>query len=218
MTASHAPVPQYSPRDESDLLWYFGPGQTAFERSTMGGMLERAEAFGSVTYTWPMEPVLTAAGVCIGHRSAITARPTAETHEVSGYVPDDRVLERYAHVSRLVMLVERRSQLSATVLALYFGESGNRWALGTTGHGRVGALYHLTDKGRALVAAASAEPNAIQIPAPQRLEVIAAVHKAQPRAKAAEERAMALAKCCRQAEQLEKEARAAWHDAKLQLG
>jgi hypothetical protein len=214
MTATPAPVPQYSPREETDLLWYFGPGQAVFERSTMGSMLERAEAFGSVTHAWPMEPVLTAAGVCIGHRSAITARPTAETHEVSGYVPDDQVLTRYAHVSKIMLLVERRSALAATVLALYFGEAGNRWALGTTGHGRVGALYHLTEKGRALVAAASTEPNTIQIPAPQRLEVLAAVNKA----KATEERSMALAKCCRQAEHLEREARAAWHDAKKQLG
>lgn len=31
--------------DESRLTWYFGIGQTAFERSTTGAMLERAEVF-----------------------------------------------------------------------------------------------------------------------------------------------------------------------------
>lgn len=34
-----------SDRDQSDLCWFFGPGQTVFEKSCMGPMIERAQLF-----------------------------------------------------------------------------------------------------------------------------------------------------------------------------
>jgi len=209
--AKPKPVPPYSLRDETDLLWYHGQGQTAFERSTMGGMLERAQQFGMDKMVWPREPVLNAAGATIGWESAITARPTAETKSISGYVPDDQALTRYAHVSSLMLLVERSDRLAATVIGLFFGELGNRWALGTTGHGRHGSLYHLTAKGQALVAATSAD--AIQMAPHARIEVLAITNKAQPK----EARSEALAVCMRQAERLEQQARAVWHEVRAEV-
>jgi len=205
------PVPPYSIRDEADLAWYHGQGQTNFERSTMGGMLERQESL-AVERRWPTVPVLSGENV-IGYECGITAWPTAETREISGYTPDLAALTRYADVSKLMLLVERRSRLAATVIALYFGELGNRWAQGETGHGRAGSLYHLTAKGQALVTAASKAPGSIQLTAPERIESLAIVNKAKP----TEERSQALAVCVRQAERLEVEARAVWHGVKAEI-
>jgi hypothetical protein len=202
-------VPGYLLRDEINLAWYHGPGQSAFERSTMGAMLERAENFGQ-RHHWPQQPVLNALGATIGWESAITARPTAETRPLSGNVPDDAVLSRYAEVSSMMLKVERLDRLSAAVIALFFGELGNRWATGETGHGRVGALYHLTAKGQALVVAASKDPRSVQLTPQQRIESLAITNKV----KATEERSTALAVCTRQAERLEVEARAVWHEVR----
>jgi hypothetical protein len=211
MTAAAKPKPvaPYSLKDETDLLWYHGCGQTSFERSTMGSMLDRANQFG-MKHHWPREAVLNAAGATIGWESAITARPTAETRAVSGYIPDDQALTRYAHVSSLMLRVERVDRLAAAVIALFFGELGNRWALGETGHGRTGALYHLTAKGQALVTAASKDPRSVQLTAQARIESLAIANKV----KATEERSAALAVCSRQAERLEVEARAVWHEVR----
>ena len=203
------PIPPYSLRDELDLIWYHGPGQASFERSTMGPMLERAEQFGS-SIQWPIQRVVNDAGATIGWESAVTARPTAETRPVSGNIPDDVVLTRYAHVSSLMLLVERRDRLAANVIALLFGELGNRWALGQAGFGRIGALFHLTAKGQALVTAGSKLPGAIQLTPQARVESLAITNKV----KATEERSAALAVCARQAERLELEARAVWHEVR----
>jgi len=201
-------IPRYSLKDEADLLWYFGLGQTAFERSTFGGMLDRAAAF-SCKDAWPREPVFNDAGAIIGYESAITARPTAETREVSGYVPDDAALTRYAHVSQLMMRVERLDKVAAAVIGLFFGDAGQRWA-NNPEHGRAGALYHLTSKGRVLIEAAEKVPGAIQLTAEQRIESICLVNKAQPKP----DRTTALAVCGREAGKLERSARAVWHTAK----
>lgn len=199
-----APIPRLSPRDETDLLWFFGLGQTAFERSTFGGMLDRAAQF-AVDQSWPKEPVLNANGACIGWESAITARPTAETREISGYVPDDAALTRYAHVSKIMMRVQGVDSLSSTVLACLYGDAAQRWAV--SDHGRNGAIYHLTEKGAAIIAAAANAPGAIELTAQARIESICTVNKVQPK----QERTGALAVCARQAEELERRARAVWH-------
>lgn len=208
LTAPTLLVPKYSIRDESDLLWYHGIGQTSFERSTFGGMLDRASQFG-VDMKWPREPVFNRAGAIIGYESSITARPTAEQREISGYVPDDGVLTRYADVSSMMLKVERRDRDSAIVIALLFGDAGQRWA--GYEHGRIGALYHLTAKGKALVNAACNVPGAIQLTAPERIESICIANKVQPKP----ERTSHLAVCARQAEDLERRARSTWHEVKL---
>jgi hypothetical protein len=203
-------VPRYSIRDEADLLWYFGIGQTAFERSTFGGMLDRASHF-DMKLKWPREAVLNRHGAIIGYESAITARPTAESREVSGYVPDDAALTRYAHVSSIIMRVERVDALAATVIACLFGDAGQRWA--GTEHGRNGSLYHLTAKGHSLVDAADKVVGAIQLTAPTRMESICIANKVQPKA----DRSAVLAVCARQSVELERRARAVWHEVKLRM-
>lgn len=195
-------VPRYSPRDENDLLWYFGIGQTCFERSTFGGMLDRAAQFGSLKYRLPQEPVFGSQGQIIGNRSSISARPTAEQREVSGYVPDDAALTRYAHVSATMMRVERRDTLAAAVIALLFGDAGQRWA--ATEQGRDGSLYRLTAKGKKLIAA---DKNPLQITDEELIANICITNKKQPKA----ETTAALAVCARQASDLERRARAVWH-------
>lgn len=197
-------IPPYSRKDESNLSWYHGKGRTLFERSTFGGMLDRAAQFSSDAI-WPRVQVLNAAGACIGWESGITARPTAETRSIVGYMPDEDSSLRFADVSAAMLLVERQDRLAAQVISLVFGDAGQRWTLSE--HGRMGALYHLTVKGRVLIEAAEKAPGAIQLTAEQRIESICLVNKAQPK----QERTVALAVCARQAEDLERKARAAWH-------
>lgn len=201
-------IPLYSREDESHLLWYFGLGQTAFERSTSGGMLDRAAQFAN-NDAWPRVQVLGKGGACIGWESAITARPTAESRSISGYVPDEFAMTRYADVSRNMQRVERKDGLAALALSVFFGDIGQKWATSGAEHGRNGALYRLTVKGRALIEADEKVPGAIPLPADSRMWNIAFAG-----AKNAD-RKTALAVCARQAEALEKRARAAWHMAKL---
>lgn len=204
-------IPQWSQRDTDQLTWYFGLGQTVFERSTFGGMLERAEMFGGVKHA-PVarEPVFDSrTGACIiGHESALSARPTAELRPEAGYVPDDGQLHLYAVVSARVMRVERLHAMSAVVLETIFGDAGQRWT--GTAHGRLGALYHLTAKGRAICTEAAKVPGAIDMTSAQRIEAMCAVQAVQPKP----ERTQQLAFCMAQAEMLELQARATWHQVR----
>lgn len=214
-----------SPRDESDLLWFFSRGQISFERSTMGSMLERSELF-SVQHYPEQRRVYDAAGRCIGFESGITARPTAELRAPGGYVPDDDVLTRYAHVSAVLKRVERASPLAARVFESFYGDLGERWALLSDDYGRLGALFHLTDKGRELLRAeveqrrraleasktarkrrkaASAQLHVTQV---ERMENL--VHQCT-----AAGRREVLARCCVQARELEREARTVWSHVRM---
>lgn len=198
-------VPRYSIKDEADLLWYHGLGQTCFERSTFGGMLDRAATFDTGNAHWPKCPVFNDNGDVIGHESAITARPTAETKEITGHAPDDEALIRYARVSKQMMRVERRDALASKVLEFLFGDLGARWA--TTEHGRNGALYHLTVKGIALIDTDN-KRSSLQLPPDARIWSICTVNQKQPK----QERSTALAVCRLQAAKLEMQARAVWHE------
>lgn len=125
-----------SPGDEAALDWYFGPGQAVFERSTMGGMLDRAELFS-------LPPELMRVTV------EITARPTGHPTPGGGYSPDEGALGRYAWISRFVARVRAQDGLAADVLGAYYGDAGARW--GRTPHGRIFALFPLTEGGRELL-------------------------------------------------------------------
>lgn len=206
MTEQPKRIPPYSIRDEVDLLWFFGIGQTAFERSTFGGMLDRAAAM-AVEFQWPREPVLSVCGAVIGWESAITAWPTAELRPHGGYEPDIETAQRYARISKVMMRMERVDALASTVIACLFGDTGQRWADKDIGHGRNGALYHLTAKGKAIVAAAANRPGALELTAQQRIENECIGNKTKPKP----ELTAALAVCARQAEDLERRARAVWH-------
>jgi hypothetical protein len=204
-------IPQWSQRDTDQLTWYFGLGQTVFERSTFGGMLERAEMFGGVKHA-PVarEPVYDSrTGECIiGHESALSARPTAELRPEAGYVPDDGQLHLYAVVSSRVMRVERLHAQSAVVLEVLFGDAGQRWT--GNAHGRLGALFYLTAKGRAMCSEAAKAAGALDMTSAQRIESMCAVQAVQPKP----ERAQQLAFCLAQAEMMELHARATWHQVR----
>lgn len=128
-----------------DLAWFFGLGQTAFERSTTGPMLDRAELYASAgERVWTGEQFDVIESGLIRY-AEISARPTAEVHAPGGYEPSLTDLERYARVSRALMLVERASRMHALVLESFFGDLGEGWA--ATKRGRLGSLYHLTETG-----------------------------------------------------------------------
>jgi len=162
-------------------------------------------------YHSEMRPVHDAYGRMIGYERAITARPTAETRAQSGYVPDSDVLQRYAHMSALLKRVEALSRTASCVMALLYGDLGQRWAPEAP-HGRLGALYHLTAKGQQLIKddARKTKQNgaAIDLTAPARMWNIAGAK--QPNA----ERAQALSYCATQAKALELDARAVWFSVK----
>lgn len=150
--ASPASVRSDSPRipehEKALLEWFFSYGQTAFERSTMGPMLDRAE-------TYSLEAAMTAMQVRgedispLHPTKPVTARPTAEVKNVSGYVPDNKTLEKYATVSRRLAMVEREWPVAAAALEYYFGDVGFR--SGDTDHGRMLSLYTLTASGKKLI-------------------------------------------------------------------
>lgn len=209
VTPQLTPPPLLSMADEADLAWFFSSGQTAFERSTFGSMLERAELFSVANQYQPsMQPVLDSGGHVIGWERALSARPTAELRQNPGYDPDIHVLERYARISARLKRVEQKSRMAAHVLELLHGDYGQRWA-GSEPFGRMGCLFHVTVKGRAMIAAAKKVKGAsLELSDAARMEVIAAVHRVQPQP----ERSQALAFCSRQAQVLDQQARLVWHD------
>jgi hypothetical protein len=199
-----------SPQDECDLLWFFSRGTTSFERSTIGGMLERAELYSVARlYAAEQRPVYDPEGRRVGFLTGITARPTAETRAPSGYTPKDHVLHKYAKVSAALARVERASPLSARVLEALLGDLGEHWAT-LEPHGRIGSLFHLTAKGQQLLAADARRATGLSTV--QRMENIVHQHTAQPNAA----RRAALARCQAQARELEHTARVVWQEVSQQ--
>ncbi len=202
------PVPPYSHGEEADFSWYFSVGQRVFGWSTMGGMLARGESL-AVEFKWPMVPVYGADGITvIGKESGITAWPTSETKEVSGYMPDGEAMTRAADVNRMLIKVGRIDAMSFNVISLLYGDAGQDWA--PTEHGRNAAVYHFTVKGMALVNEAAKVPGALDVTPPVCIRSIVLADKAQPKPN----RTLSLAVCARQAAKLEERARAVWHTAK----
>lgn len=192
--------------DERDVSWFLSRGQISFERSTLGAMLERSELF-SVAGGYPQQRAIRDSdGRIIAYATGVTARPTAEVRAPSGYVVDDSTLQLYAHVSAVLKRVERASPTAARVIETFFGDYGERWAPNEL-YGRLGSLFHLTAKGAAMVRDARKGPAAhFELSNAQRLEAIVAVHAAKP----TPERAEALARCQKQAAELERDARTTW--------
>lgn len=201
-------VPRWSVHEEQLFAWYFSRGQTAFERSAFGAMLEHAEMFSTGHTGWARQPVYGRDGVrVIGWERALSARPTAELREPSGYMPDIDTLRKFAHVSIQLMRVERACRMSAHVIELIHGDAGAHWA--TSDAGRLGALYHLTAKGR-VMAADSRKRSPTDLTDSQRMAVLVQLDSTQSKP----ERKAALAVCAKQASALEYTARAHWFFAK----
>lgn len=143
-------------RDQSDLEWFFGPGSATYQRSIMGGILDKISLF-AVKHEVDAE-VTEARRVRIAKRrfdqevpGEITARPTAEVTDSGRSEPDGNDLVRYGRVSRRLARVSSRHQ---TILAAYFGDSAARWARETGMMGRIGKLgpvLLLTASGRELI-------------------------------------------------------------------
>jgi hypothetical protein len=203
-----------SVHDEQQLEWFFSRGQTAFERSTSGGMFERGYLYSQArAYRPERAPVLGKYGQLIGWQAVLDARPTAETRNIGGYLPDAAAMNTYAEVSAKLKRLERLSAVSALVVELIYGDIGQRWATQDgldQPFGRTGALFHITHKGRQLIVAArkhAAAVSSTSLNDEEQIEVIVKVQRAQPRP----ERGQALAYCAAQAKQLEQQARVAWH-------
>lgn len=138
-------------KDEADLGWFYSHGQTVFERSPTGAMLERGQLFAIDNGT-ASAAVRNAAGDIIGYTEmfAIDARPTCESRSYYAEAPDDTNLRRYGRISRWLMLLERVSNDAPVALEAYYGDLGARWAREPK-RGRIYALYHLTTAGKRLI-------------------------------------------------------------------
>lgn len=129
-------------RDQERLRWYFS--QTAFERSTAGAMIERAEqnlaamrkhAVERNQFIRTIRAELRAQKADMASQpwdlAPITARPTCETHAATGYEPDPQAHEWSAYVERRLMAMERASAHRAmAALTVYFGAVGERYERG----------------------------------------------------------------------------------------
>lgn len=210
--------------DEADLEWYFGPGQSAFERSTFGAMLEACERASFTTTKCARcdgDGVLDVGSLSVAKwcpacggtgyrerrarhdRGPVTAQPTAEDKGGRGYTPTEHALERYAAVSRRLDRVESQH---VEVLAAYYGDTGARW--GRTRHGRVFAVYALTPAGHKLVRMAmlGSGTDGVHLSASERIGVQAELEKTQPK----QQRRALLDAADRQARELVDAASVAW--------
>ena len=198
-----------STADQGSLQWFFGRGQVAFERSTMGGMLERANTFNLHAIR---ERNKANGGESIDPHGPITARPTAEVRAPSGHVPDDNVLTQYARVSRRLLAVERAWPTGAVVLERFFGDTGARWA--DSDEKRLFALYPLTRAGQKLLKAdAKAHPDRVEMRDDERIGVLSALEKMPTQSKRT--RRLLLMSCEKQAVALLAEAGRLWNQVKV---
>jgi hypothetical protein len=221
-----------SPHDEALLTWFYSTGQTVFERSTMGPMLEHAKHFGNMftgvearedrerviyelaceripRYATPWGRVQDGAIVYSGRE--VTARPTAETRTPSGYTPNLRDMEMHAEVTGVLRAMDWRA---VAVLRAYYGDDGAEWARRPK-PGRIGALFVLTRTGARMLEAAAQEAvkrgQPLASMSPQR-------HMAnEVAAKQTDQRRVRLLQCERQALLLRAEACAAWGEARAEL-
>lgn len=221
-----------SPQDEAKLTWFFGRGQTAFERSTIGPMLARAELFGhagELRYSeraagfelqaerlrrTPAPWASVTDGAIVYSGRELTARPTAEVRQASGHTPNLADMERYAWVSRVLCAVERRSVLAYAVLEAYHGDLGLRWAREPK-PGKAASIYHLTQAGERLLAASAAEASKSGQPvigSPERR-----MANEIARAGKSERVRVGVARCDRQATLLLREAHELWSAVQQQL-
>ncbi len=141
--------------DTRDLRWFLGQGLCAFQRSTFGDMLERAErlAFDSRGNLIPRPD----------RSSWHTVMPKVQHGEPS-YTPNERELVRAAGVSRRL---RRLPDWERRVLEVYYGDQGARWP-----EDPMFALFPLTLAGRKYVGENRIEDT-------RDIEIIAALRLAQ---------------------------------------
>jgi len=147
-------------RDEALLQWYFR--QVAFERSTTGAMLERAEMFLTPARQYTAERARELAPLYLRRKAndpwdprPLTAVPTAEMRAPAGYVPNDDDLTRAAIVGRRLMAMERAGAVEEMgSLELVYGVVGAHYEDRPADQGpmpRLYALLHVTTTGMKLL-------------------------------------------------------------------
>ncbi len=164
--------------DESDLIWYFGVAQTLFERSTAGALVERGKLYGLEPLygsdgaplldederpkygprSWApgTERLTDAQGKFYGTRELETMI-VRETFAANRKEPDRRALERYARISRRLLLLPEKMSRAFELLFGDFGGSFVAQRLDADDHpldplrglDRMCALYHETKAGKA---------------------------------------------------------------------
>jgi hypothetical protein len=124
-----------------DLEWFLGLGIARCHKSTMGGMLERAEslAFDSDGNRIPLP-----------EDKWLCMMPKKQNTEPF-YELEFRELFLIGRMSRTMIAVASKSTASARVLEVLYGDAGARW--GRTDHGRDAAIYHLTTTGQKVLGA-----------------------------------------------------------------
>lgn len=118
--------------DSLRLDRHFSVGISAFERSTFGVQLERAELF-SVERVWP--------------QPEITAQPTGKREQSQAVEPDHTLMAEYGYISRRLARMPARLR---DALSRWHGDSGAEWA--NHKRGRCVALFPLTRSGAELIA------------------------------------------------------------------
>jgi hypothetical protein len=159
---------------EKALVWYFGIGQSAFEKSTCGSMLDALERDsctsklcstckgvgikGGDDYAAPgygdwCQKCLGTGSLPVAMRRskhALTARPKAVSSSSNAKTPSDKTLTKYASISRQVNRLQETKPESVQILAAYYGNAGTRWAQ-TEGYTRIFPVIVLTKPGEMLV-------------------------------------------------------------------
>lgn len=181
---------QITHRDDALLRWFFGPGQSAFERSPFGAILDRAELLrydsdacqdctGGILDNGAWCPMCNGVGSVPRVRRhstrALTARPMTRDGSGQAAEPDDTHLRWYASVSRRLSHVERLDPACACAIEAYYGNHGARWAM--TKFGRFFALFPLVPAGKTLLRQTKGD---LTMQATDRIHVLAELEKIQP--------------------------------------
>lgn len=137
-------------RVASDLAWLFSVGQSAFERSALGGMLERAQQTHVPTPT--VSPELKLARLEASRKGEappdlITAQPNQKPWYEPSVEPDERALLKFGSLSRRLNAVARKNPQAARALGAAFGPVGAACARLHSEQGPLPALLHLVPSG-----------------------------------------------------------------------
>jgi len=162
--SNHRPRSVLSGDDAKELSWYLHEGQCAFERSTFGPMLDRAEMFGQALMDdenkglYRFRKVTGKNGEAARWIGKVTTGQRGGAQQRSQpREPDRGVLERYAMVSRRLyrlqgVMIGDPPVSAADVFAIHDGDEGSQSAMGKGG--RIQSLCHLTAPGAKMVARA----------------------------------------------------------------
>ncbi len=142
------------------LTWYFGAGQSAFERSPMGSMLERAATYDNCEAYHEQrrnhnldrreiidDPDLPSPS-SFADVPQFEAVPTAERRAAPSHEVDDKALRRYGKASRGLKRLAVVCPHGPAVMLGRYGEGSEEWAVKGF---LLGGVYALTQSGRGLI-------------------------------------------------------------------